>query len=43
MSDAEAIFTIKCAGGCGRESTTSRLTELWAPMYCPDCKNGGTP
>ncbi len=37
MSD-EAIFTIKCAGGCGREMQTGRLTVLWTVRYCPECE-----
>lgn len=38
MTDGSAIFTVKCAGGCGREAQTQRLTELWTPQWCPDCR-----
>lgn len=38
MSDLETVFTVKCAGGCGRESKTMRVSELWTPQYCPDCQ-----
>lgn len=38
MSDLETVFTVKCTGGCGRESKTMRVSELWTPQYCPDCQ-----
>lgn len=41
VNDLEAVFTVKCAGGCGRESQTMRVSELWTPQYCPDCRAQG--
>lgn len=38
VNDLEAVFTVECAGGCGRESQTMRVSELWTPQYCPDCR-----
>src|SRR5699024_1899339 len=38
VMDAGPVWTIECAGGCGRTQRTSRVAELWSPMWCPDCQ-----
>jgi hypothetical protein len=35
---SEPVFTIECAGGCGRTLETSSLTVLWTVSMCPECE-----
>ena len=42
MAESETVWTITCAGGCGRTLRTNKLTTLFTVTTCPDCAPAST-